>query len=189
MGRQRRRCAVATARCGCAAGWRCERHRNCHWGTSRRGRRLGHTRSGGGGQRHVIRDDNRRPWRKPSRPPSDRARRLNRPLDQFSRQVDQSVASAPTEGTAATHAIAQAGGAGQRPLTCGKTAYAFTVGDPDKAYTATLIGFEGNRRRVVGPIFGAAILGANYASGGDESDITPQPRRSISSTAAISRSA
>jgi hypothetical protein len=81
------------------------------------------------------------------------------------------VAAAPTEGTAATNAIAQAGGAGQAFVDPGQTAYAFTVGDPNKAYTATLIGGEGNiADALLGPIFGAAILGANYASGGGESD-------------------
>ena len=89
----------------------------------------------------------------------------------FYATVVQSVATAPTEGTAATNAIAQAGGAGQTFANPGQTAYAFTVGDPDKAYTATLIGGEGNiADALLGPIFGAAILGANYASGGDESD-------------------
>jgi hypothetical protein len=90
----------------------------------------------------------------------------------FYATVVQSVATAPTEGAAATNAIAQAGGAGQAFVNPGQTAYALTVGDPDKAYTATLIGGEGNiADALLGPIFGAAILGANYApDGGGESD-------------------
>jgi hypothetical protein len=91
----------------------------------------------------------------------------------FYATVVQSVATAPTEGAAATEAIAQAGGAGQTFANPGQTAYAFTVGDPDKAYTATLIGGEGNiADALLGPIFGAAILGANYASGGESDTYT-----------------
>jgi hypothetical protein len=88
----------------------------------------------------------------------------------------QSIATAPTGGTATTNAIAQAGGAGQAFANPGQTAYAFTVGDPDKAYTTMLIGTSSEvADALLGPrdmIFGAAILGANYASnGGGESDI------------------
>ena len=87
--------------------------------------------------------------------------------------VVQSMATAPTGGTATTNAIAQAGGAGQAFANPGQTAYAFTLGDPDKAYTATLIGGESNiAGALLGPILGAAILGANYApDGGGESDV------------------
>ena len=85
------------------------------------------------------------------------------------------MATAPTGGTATTNAIAQAGGAGQAFANPGQTAYAFTVGDPDKAYTTMLIGTSSEvADALLGPrdmIFGAAILGANYASdGGGESD-------------------
>ena len=90
----------------------------------------------------------------------------------FYATVIQSVATASSEGTAATDAIAQAGGAGQAFANPGQTAYAFTVGNPDKAYATTLIGAAGNvSDGLLGPILSAAILGANYASdGGGESD-------------------
>ena len=87
-----------------------------------------------------------------------------------------STATAPTGGTATTNAIAQAGGEGQTFANPGETAYAFTVGDPSKTYTTALIGGASTvAGALLGPrdvIFGAAILGANYASdGGGESDI------------------
>ena len=87
-----------------------------------------------------------------------------------------STATAPTGGTATTNAIAQAGGSGQTFDNPGETAYAFTVGDPSKIYTTALIGTSSQvANALLGPndvIFGAAILGANYASdGGGESDI------------------
>ena len=87
-----------------------------------------------------------------------------------------SSAMAPAGSTATTNAIAQAGGAGQAFDNPGQTAYAFTVGDPDKAYTTTLIGTSSQvAGALLGPrdiVLGAAILGANYASdGGGESDI------------------
>ena len=86
----------------------------------------------------------------------------------------QSTATAPTGSTATTNAIAQAGGAGQAFGNPGQTAYAFAVGDPNKAYATSLIGSAGTvAGALLGPrdaIFGAAILGANYASdGGGES--------------------
>ena len=86
----------------------------------------------------------------------------------------QSTATAPTGSTATTNAIAQAGGAGQAFGNPGQTAYAFAVGDPDKAYATSLIGGASTvADALLGPrdaVFGAAILGANYASdGGGES--------------------
>ena len=86
----------------------------------------------------------------------------------------QSTATAPTGSTATTNAIAQAGGSGQAFSNPGQTAYAFAVGAPDKAYATSLIGSAGAvADALLGPrdaIFGAAILGANYASdGGGES--------------------
>ena len=86
----------------------------------------------------------------------------------------QSTATAPTGSTATTNAIAQAGGSGQAFSNPGQTAYAFAVGAPDKAYATSLIGSAGAvADALLGPrdaIFGAAILGANYApDGGGES--------------------
>jgi hypothetical protein len=86
----------------------------------------------------------------------------------------QSTAMAPTGSTATTNAIAEAGGSGQAFVNPGQTAYAFSTGRPDRAYAATLIDGASNvadallgRRDVV---FGAAVMGANYASdGGGES--------------------
>jgi hypothetical protein len=82
----------------------------------------------------------------------------------------QSTALAPAGSTATTNAIAQAGGAGQAFTNPGQTAYASAVGNPDKAYSASLIGGAGNvADAVLGPrdaVFGTAILGANYASDG-----------------------
>jgi hypothetical protein len=79
----------------------------------------------------------------------------------------QSTATSPTGSTATTNAIAQAGGSGQSFSNPGQTAYAFAVGDPDKAYSTSLIGSADNvAGALLGPrdmIFGAAILGANYA--------------------------
>ncbi len=86
-----------------------------------------------------------------------------------------STATAPTGGTATTNAIAQAGGSGQTFANPGDTAYAFTVGAPDKAYSTSLISSASTvAGALLGPrdaVFGAAILGANYASDGGESDI------------------
>jgi PEP-CTERM motif len=86
----------------------------------------------------------------------------------------KSVATAPVGSTATTNAIAQAGGSGQVFANPGQTAYAFSVGAPDKAYSTTLIGGASNvAGTLLGPrdaIFGAAILGGNYApDGGGES--------------------
>ena len=86
----------------------------------------------------------------------------------------QSTATAPTGSTATTNAIAQAGGSGQAFSNPGQTAYAFAVGAPGKAYATSLIGSAGAvADALLGPrdaIFGAAILGANYApDGGGES--------------------
>ena len=86
----------------------------------------------------------------------------------------QSTATAPTGSTATTNAIAQAGGSGQAFSNPGQTAYAFAVGAPGKAYATSLIGSAGAvADALLGPrdaVFGAAILGANYApDGGGES--------------------
>ncbi len=86
----------------------------------------------------------------------------------------QSTATAPTGSTATTNAVAQAGGSGQAFSNPGQTAYAFAVGDPDKAYVTSLIGSAGAiADALLGPrdaVFGTAILGANYApDGGGES--------------------
>ena len=86
----------------------------------------------------------------------------------------QSTAVAEVGSTATSNAIAQAGGAGQAFANPGQTAYAFSVGAPDRAYSTTLIGSASQvADALLGPreaIFGAAILGANYASdGGGES--------------------
>jgi PEP-CTERM motif len=82
----------------------------------------------------------------------------------------QSVATAPTGSTATTNAIAQAGGSGQSFGNPGQTAYAFTVGVPDKGYVTTLVGGADNvADAILGPrdvVFGSAILGANYAPDG-----------------------
>jgi hypothetical protein len=81
----------------------------------------------------------------------------------------QSMSVAPTGSTATTNAIAQ-GGSGQAFVNPGQTAYAFSTALPDKAYSATVI--DGATRvadAVLGPrdvVFGAAILGANYAPDG-----------------------
>jgi PEP-CTERM motif len=72
-------------------------------------------------------------------------------------------------GSTATNAIAQ-GGAGQAFANPDQTAYAFSTGLPDKAYSATLIDGAGNvADALLGPrdmVFGTAILGANYAPDG-----------------------
>ena len=88
-----------------------------------------------------------------------------------------STTSAPTGSTATTDAIAQAGEDGQAFSNPGQTAYAFSVGAPDKAYATSLI--EGAGAEAVadklGPrdaIFGAAILGANYAQDGGGESLT-----------------
>jgi hypothetical protein len=82
----------------------------------------------------------------------------------------QSSAVAPTSGsTATTNAIAQ-GGAGQTFANPGQTAYAFSTASPNKGYAASLIGGASNvAGALLGPrdaVFGAAILGANYATDG-----------------------
>ena len=138
--------------------------------------RLGHTRSGGRGQRDVFRHDGaRRPAQAQSTAVGSSAEAQSTAQTSFYATVVRSVATAPTEGTAATNAIAQAGGAGQAFVNPGQTAYAFTVGDPDKAYTATLIGGEGNiADALLGPIFGAAILGAITLPAAARATFTPQ---------------
>ena len=72
-------------------------------------------------------------------------------------------------GSTATNAIAQ-GGAGQAFANPDQTAYAFSTGLPNKAYSATLIDGAGNvAGALLGPrdmVFGTAILGANYATDG-----------------------
>jgi hypothetical protein len=74
-------------------------------------------------------------------------------------------------GSTATNAIAQ-GGAGQAFANPDQTAYAFSTGLPDKAYSATLIDGAGNvAGALLGPrdmVFGTAILGA-YPDGGGAS--------------------
>jgi hypothetical protein len=92
----------------------------------------------------------------------------------FANVIVQSTATAPTGSTATTNAIAQAGGSGQAFSNPGQNAYAFAVGDPDKAYSTSLIGSAGAvAAALLGPrdaVFGTAILGANYApDGGGES--------------------
>ena len=82
----------------------------------------------------------------------------------------QSMAIAPTGGTATTNAIAEAGGSGPAFVNPGQTAYAFSTGLPDKVYAATLIdGAHDVAGSLLGPrdvVFGTAILGANYATDG-----------------------
>ena len=85
-----------------------------------------------------------------------------------------SSATAPTNGsTATTNAIAQ-GGAGQAFVNPGQAAYAFSTALPDKAYAATLIGGASHvASALLGPrdaVFGTAILGANTAPDGGESN-------------------
>jgi len=81
-----------------------------------------------------------------------------------------SSAVAQVGSTATTNAIAQAGGSGQAFANPSQTAYAFAVGIPDKAYVTTLVGGAGNvASALLGPrdeVFGAAIMGANYAPDG-----------------------
>jgi hypothetical protein len=67
------------------------------------------------------------------------------------------------------------GGSGQAFVNSGQTAYAFSTGLPDKAYSVSLIDGASNvASALLGPrgaAFGTAILGGNYASdGGGESD-------------------
>ena len=87
----------------------------------------------------------------------------------------QSTAVAPANSdTATTNAIAQ-GGSGQAFVNPGQTAYAFSTALPNKAYAASLIGGASHvASALLGPrdqVFGAAIVGANYAAdGGGESD-------------------
>jgi hypothetical protein len=68
---------------------------------------------------------------------------------------------------ASTNAIAQ-GGSGQAFANPGETAYAFSIGRPDKAYATTLINGESNvGSALLGPqdaVFGTAILGANSSA-------------------------
>ena len=68
---------------------------------------------------------------------------------------------------ATTNAIAQ-GGSGQTFVNPGQTAYAFSTGLPDKAYSVSLIDDASHvASALLGPgdaVFGTAILGANYAS-------------------------
>jgi PEP-CTERM motif len=82
----------------------------------------------------------------------------------------QSAAVAQVGSTATTNAIAQGGGAGQAFANPGQTAYAFSTALPDKAYSATLIdGAHDVAGALLGPrdmVFGAAIVGANYATDG-----------------------
>ena len=82
----------------------------------------------------------------------------------------QSSATAPAGSTATTNTIAQGGGSGQVFSNPGQTAYAFSVGLPDKDYATTLIGGASNvGGALLGPgdiVFGTAILGANYAPDG-----------------------
>ena len=82
----------------------------------------------------------------------------------------QAVATAPTGSTATTNAIAEAGGSGQAFANPGQTAYAFSAGLPDKTYVTTLVGGASHvTDALLGPrdaVFGAAILGANYAPDG-----------------------
>ncbi len=82
----------------------------------------------------------------------------------------QSAAVAQVGSTATTNAVAQAGGPGQLFANPEQTAYAFSVGLPDKAYVTTLVGGASNvASALLGPrdmVFGAAILGANYAPDG-----------------------
>jgi PEP-CTERM motif len=86
----------------------------------------------------------------------------------------QSAAVAQVGSTATTNAIAQGGGSGQAFANPGQTAYAFSTALPDKAYSATLIdGAHDVAGALLGPrdvVFGAAVVGANYATdGGGES--------------------
>jgi len=85
----------------------------------------------------------------------------------------QSNAVAPTGGTATTNAIAE-GGTGQAFVNPGQIAYALSTALPNKAYAATLIdGAHHVANALLGPrdkVFGAAILGANCAADGGESD-------------------
>ena len=95
-------------------------------------------------------------------------------LTSFSFVKVQSAAVAQVGSTATTNAIAQGGGSGQAFVNPGQTAYAFSTALPDKAYSATLIdGAHDVAGALLGPrdmVFGAAIVGANYASdGGGES--------------------
>ena len=88
--------------------------------------------------------------------------------------VVQSMATAPTGGTATTNAIAQAGGAGRGLRQSGPDRLRLHPRRPRQSFhTATLIGGESNIvLALLGPILGAAILGANYApDGGGESDV------------------
>jgi hypothetical protein len=82
----------------------------------------------------------------------------------------QSVATAPTGSTATTNASAQAGGSGPAFGDPGQTAYALAVGLPDNTYATTLIGGASHvAAALLGPrdeVFGAAIVGANYAPDG-----------------------
>jgi hypothetical protein len=95
-------------------------------------------------------------------------------LTSFSFVKVQSAAVAQVGSTATTNAIAQGGGSGQAFANPGQTAYAFSTALPDKAYSATLIdGAHDVAGALLGPrdmVFGAAIVGANYApDGGGES--------------------
>ena len=95
-------------------------------------------------------------------------------LTSFSFVKVQSAAVAQVGSTATTNAIAQGGGSGQAFANPGQTAYAFSTALPDKAYSATLIdGAHDVAGALLGPrdmVFGAAIVGANYATdGGGES--------------------
>jgi PEP-CTERM motif len=95
-------------------------------------------------------------------------------LTSFSFVKAQSAAVAQVGSTATTNAIAQGGGSGQAFVNPGQTAYAFSTALPDKAYSATLIdGAHDVAGALLGPrdvVFGAAVVGANYATdGGGES--------------------
>jgi hypothetical protein len=74
------------------------------------------------------------------------------------------------EVPASTNAMTQ-GGSGQAFVNPGQTAYAFSTALPDKAYATSLIdGASHVASALLGtrdPLFGTAILGANYAPDGD----------------------
>jgi hypothetical protein len=82
----------------------------------------------------------------------------------------QTQATGQVGSTATTNAIAQAGGSGQSFINPGQTAYALAVGLPDKGYVTTLVGDASNVTDAFQApgdrVFGAVILGGNYASDG-----------------------
>jgi hypothetical protein len=121
------------------------------------------------------------PWQ-PFGYPSAQLRRPQRnphcPQYVHSSRLLRAIAAIPNDAAKGSNrtqtAASPFGGSGQAFVNPGQTAYAFSTALPDKAYSATLIdGAHDVAGALLGPrdvVFGAAVVGANYATdGGGES--------------------